>query len=214
MNDYYATGHYDGSRLLKTPIDPEVVQETFRRIHAKGVFDPRHERIIEGIASDGSVNSHGFSLAPAGAMWTAPLPLLWAHDWRTPLGEVVEIELIRNKLRFRARVATGVLPHADAAWHRISTGAALGISTGHDWLGVDQRPLRGGKLGSHFDAWHVAELSVCNGLCGANRNATIEFAATFNRPNAITLDPYAARWRTLHIDRRPVVRLRQPMEVR
>ena len=60
----------------------------------KGLFDPGHHRLIEGIAATAVLNKNGTILDPAGALFTLPVPLLFSHNWLRPIGRVTRARLL------------------------------------------------------------------------------------------------------------------------
>lgn len=202
MDDIVVLNHVDGEDFL-------AAMSTLKR---RGVFDRCDERYIEGCASSDSLNKNGYALNPAGAIWKCPLPLLWSHDWSAPLGLVDEVKHIGRFLMFRARLSN-TLPRAIEAWEKILRGEARCVSTGTGWKSSPTCISKNGDLLPHNTSheWVFSELSVCE--LGANRDAVIELAATYQRPRAaIALQPYATKWRTLHYDQRRSMRL-QPIHL-
>lgn len=64
------------------------------------------ERVIEGIASTPTPDRMGDIVDPMGAKFAVPMPLLWQHDSRQPIGEVTFAKATPAGIPFRARLAS------------------------------------------------------------------------------------------------------------
>lgn len=126
--------------------------QTFLRVKALNDGD---ERIIEGWATTPSEDRHGDVVAPEGAKFSLPHPLLFAHDHAQPIGSVITANVTRAGIRIRARLAKGVAK-AEEVWTLIREGALNSVSVGFRALKVS--PLPDG--GVRFDEWDWYETSV------------------------------------------------------
>jgi HK97 family phage major capsid protein len=120
------------------------------------------QRIIEGFASTPTPDRIGDVLEPAGARFSLPMPLLWHHDQREPIGEVIEASVTPAGIRIKARIATIAEPGAlqarvDEAWHSIKARLVRGLSVG--WKAIESLPIRG-SLGMRATKWDWAETSA------------------------------------------------------
>ena len=66
------------------------------------------ERWIEGWATTPSVDLVGDVVSPQGAVFSLPLPLLFAHRHDEPIGAVVRANASSAGIRIRARLTAGV----------------------------------------------------------------------------------------------------------
>src|SRR5262245_48921801 len=104
-------------------------------------------REIEGVATCLTADRMGDIVEPSGATFSLPLPLLWQHDTRQPIGEVVEARVLPTGILIRARIAKILEPGAlqtrvNEAWHSIKARLVKGLSVG--FRPTDLKPLRGG----------------------------------------------------------------------
>lgn len=133
-------------------------------------------RIIEGIASTPTPNSHGYALSSAGCCIRLPLPLLSSHGYfgdgrkmagtleQCRIGWVVWARKSREQILVRACVDEGY-EAADYAWKLIEAGELRAFS------GAASRDsyknLRGvADRVAFFDKWDLLEVSACR--AGAN----------------------------------------------
>jgi HK97 family phage major capsid protein len=121
------------------------------------------QRVIEGIATTPTPDRGGDVLLPAGAQFTLPMPLLWQHDQKQPIGEVFEASVTPQGIAIRARIAQLDVPgplrdRLETAWHSITSKPPLvrGLSIG--WVPLEAKPLPKGGL--HVNKWLWAETSA------------------------------------------------------
>lgn len=117
-------------------------------------------REIEGIATTPTADRNGDCVECSGAEFTLPLPLLWQHDQRDPVGEVFAAEVTPTGIHIKARFAQvsepGVLrDRLDYAWQSVKARLVRGLSIGFKPLAMAPR-----KGGQHITRWHWAELSA------------------------------------------------------
>ena len=86
--------------------------------------------IIEGIASTPSTDRMGDIVEPKGAQFKLPLPLLWQHNSREPIGHVIAANVTDAGIAIKAKIMKGVLPEIDRAWALIKSGLVRGLSIG------------------------------------------------------------------------------------
>lgn len=119
-------------------------------------------RVIEGIASTIDVDHSGDIVEPKGAEFSLPLPLLWQHDSRSPIGEVFEAKVTATGIRIKARIPRIAEPgklkdRIDEAWHTLKNRLVKGLSIGY-------KPLEAarieGTFGVHLLRWKWLELSA------------------------------------------------------
>jgi HK97 family phage prohead protease len=127
------------------------------------------ERIIEGIASTPSPDRMGDIVNPLGAKFNLPLPFLWQHNSREPIGHVIEAKATKDGIYFRAKIAQTDEPGKlkellDFAWQCIKMKLVAAVSIGFN-------PLKYAFLsegGIEFDEWDWFELSAVTIPCQAD----------------------------------------------
>lgn len=113
------------------------------------------KRKIRGLASSARVDRHGDIVEPDGGLWALPVPLLWGHSHKDPVGWVRSIDLTSKGLWIEAELAQGI-ERADSVWKMIETGLVDSFSIGF-------RPLKSEPLpsgGERFTKWELLEISV------------------------------------------------------
>lgn len=160
-------------------------------------------RVIEGIASTPTPDRYGDVVEPLGAKFKTPMPLLWQHDARQPVGQVEFAKPDEEGIPFRATIATidepGTLKdRLDEAWQSVKAKLVRAVSIGF-------RPIEYSFMddgGMHFLEWEWLELSLVT--IPANSEAT------FQTIKSIDTTTRAA----LGIGGGHVVRLSQPARAR
>lgn len=130
-------------------------------------------RVIEGIASTPTADRFGDVVEPMGAEFQLPIPLLWQHNSREPVGEVFEAKPTPDGIPFKARFAKvmepGVLKdRLDAAWQSVKYQLVKGVSIGFSEIETSQIK---DSWSYHFLKWAWLELSCVT--IPANVEATI-----------------------------------------
>lgn len=125
----------------------------------KGIDDDK--RVIRGLASTPTADKVGDVMEPMGAEYTLPIPLLWQHDMRQPIGHVTAARATPKGIEVEARILRIDEPgklrdRLDEAWHSVKHGLVRGLSIG--FRGKEATPIRGG--GMHFLKWVWHELST------------------------------------------------------
>jgi HK97 family phage major capsid protein/HK97 family phage prohead protease len=129
----------------------------------KAVDDARRE--LTGIATTPTPDRGGDIVEPLGAQFRLPLPLLWQHDQKQPIGEVYAAEVSPRGITIQARLAQVDEPGAlrdrlDEAWQSLKATPPLvrGLSIGYKPIAATPRP--GTRGGLHIKEWQWAEVSA------------------------------------------------------
>src|SRR5262245_18963678 len=135
-------------------------------------------RILEGIATTPRADRVGDIIEPQGAQFTLPLPLLWQHDQKQPIGEVIEADVSPAGIRIKARIAAVEEPGAlknrlDEAYQSLKAKLVRGLSIG--WTPIDVEPIPK-SFGIRAKKWQWAELSAVT--IPQNLDATIHAVKT------------------------------------
>lgn len=137
-------------------------------------FDDEKRRIT-GIATTPKTDRAGDIVMPEGAEYTLPIPLLWQHDSRQPIGHVIEAKVSKKGIEIVAEIAQGVHEDIDRAWKYIKAGLVRGLSIGFRGLEMEQIPNSWGVI---FERWAWLELSAVT--IPANEEATIQTIKQFD----------------------------------
>jgi HK97 family phage prohead protease len=126
-------------------------------------------RRITGIASTPKTDRAGDIVMPEGAKFTLPIPFLYQHDSRQPIGHVIEAKVTKKGIEIVAEIAQGVHEDIEKAWKYIKAGLVRGLSIG--FRGIDMEPIPH-SWGMIFETWEWLELSAVT--IPANADATIQ----------------------------------------
>lgn len=130
------------------------------------------QRIIEGIATTPTPDRVGDIVEPMGAKFKLPMPLLWQHDSRSPVGHVEFAKANKDGIPFKARIFSTetvgkVKERLDEAWESVKLGLVRAVSIG---FSIDAfEILKEG--GWRINEWEWLELSLVT--IPANADATI-----------------------------------------
>lgn len=132
------------------------------------------ERIITGLASTIEVDRMGDVVEPKGAVFKLPLPLLWQHNAREPIGHVIAAKVTGSGIEITAKIAKTDEPGKlkdllDYAWGCVKNQLVRGLSIGFD--AIEAARIEG-TYGLHFLSWEWLELSCVT--IPANASATIQ----------------------------------------
>jgi len=138
------------------------------------------DRVIVGIASTIEVDRMGDIVEPSGAEFTLPIPLLWQHNSREPIGEVFEAKVTKTGIEIKARVVKIDEPgklkdRLDEAWQSLKAKLVRGLSIGFDPL---ESARIEGTYGLRFIKWSWLELSCVT--IPANATASIQSIKSFD----------------------------------
>src|ERR1019366_10090559 len=79
------------------------MKRAYSLFHVKSVDE--EQRVIEGIETTPSTDRMGDIVEPEGAQFKLPIPLLWQHDSKQPVGEVVAAKATPDGITFQAQFA-------------------------------------------------------------------------------------------------------------
>ena len=91
------------------------------------------KRVIEGIANTADVDSYNTVLEPEGAEFRLPMPVLYQHNSKQPIGHVVDATVSKKGIRVKLQIAKpGIAGFIDEAWALIKNGLVQGLSVGFE----------------------------------------------------------------------------------
>lgn len=149
-----------------------MLKRAYSRLEIKSIDEA--QRIITGIATSASTDRMGDVVEPAGAQFELPIPLLWQHDSKQPIGNVTSAKATKNGIEITAQIASTDIPgqlkdRLDMAWQSIAMGLVRGLSIGFQSLEESYDKVTGGF---HFLEWLWLELSAVT--IPANQDASIQ----------------------------------------
>lgn len=130
---------------------------------------------LEGIATTPTPDRVDDVVEPKGAQFTLPVPFLWQHDKRQPIGSVVEAEVTDAGIKVVIQLvkpdeveSEELKKRLQEAWDSIKTGLVRGLSIG--FRGLEVADIQG-TWGYKFIKWDWYELSAVT--IPANQEASI-----------------------------------------
>ncbi len=130
-------------------------------------------RFLRGIATTPAPDRAGDIVEPLGVKFKNPLPLLWQHDSKQPVGQAKLGKATDAGISFEARIPKVSEPgklkdRLDEVWQSLKAGLVRGVSIG--FKAIELSFLKDG--GVHFLETEVLELSLVT--IPANAQATID----------------------------------------
>lgn len=139
-------------------------------------------RTITGIATTPTPDRVGDIVEPKGAQFKLPIPLLWQHDHRQPIGHVTAAKVTAKGIEITAKFVKveedGALrARLDEAWQSVKHGLVRGLSIGFKPL--EYQRLEDGSYGYRFLKWLWLELSAVT--IPANADCNIQTVKSIDR---------------------------------
>ena len=130
-------------------------------------------RVITGIATTPTPDRSGDIVEPDGAQFQLPIPLLWQHNSREPIGEVFAATVTADGIEIQARLANVDEPgklkdRLDEAWQSIKAKLVRGLSIG--FSSIEEAQIKE-TYSFRYIKWLWLELSAVT--IPANADATI-----------------------------------------
>jgi HK97 family phage prohead protease len=128
-------------------------------------------RVITGMASTPTPDRLEDVVEPKGAQFKLPIPLLWQHDSKQPIGHVTQASVSGAGIEIVAKIAKGVTAEIDRAWSLIKARLVSGLSIGFKAIDVEPVDKKSPFGGQRFTKWDFIELSAVT--IPANSECTI-----------------------------------------
>jgi len=131
------------------------------------------QRKFAGVASTPSTDRLGDIVEPEGAQFKLPLPMLWQHDSRDPVGWITAARVNSSGITVEGEIAKTDEPgelqnRLTKAWQMIKAKLVRGLSIG--FKEIESAEIKG-TWGTRFIKWEWLELSAVT--IPANAEATI-----------------------------------------
>jgi HK97 family phage major capsid protein/HK97 family phage prohead protease len=143
-----------------------IIHRAYSVLNVKAVHED--QRIIEGIASTPTPDRMQDVVELDGIEFDLPLPLLYQHNSRQPIGHVIDAKKTNGELRIKAQIAPDVATFITEAWALIKAKLVGGLSIGFRSLEESYNRDTGGF---HFLRTELVEISAVT--IPANAEATI-----------------------------------------
>lgn len=143
---------------------------------------------ITGIASTPKADRLGDILEPLGAHFQTPMPLLWNHSMKEPVGHVTFAKPQSDGIPFEARIplvkeAGRLKDRVEEAIHSLKYGLVTGVSVGFKALKDGAELMKTG--GMRFKQWEWLELSLVT--IPANSDAVIQAIKSIDQQHMAAL---------------------------
>lgn len=143
------------------------------------------KRTFKGIASTPSLDRASDVMVSKGAKFTLPMPLLFHHDPKSVIGQVISAQVTNKGIEVEISLPLitedGALKaRVDEAYQSLKYGLVKGLSVGFipNWDGVEYTP----DGGVQFNEWEWYELSLVTIPC--NRDAETDFSKAYEEYKA------------------------------
>jgi HK97 family phage prohead protease len=157
---------------MQTETSPEVITRGYSKIDIRAFTEDENNYYITGLATTPTPDRLGDIIDPMGAKFALPLPLLWQHDSRSPIGNVTNAKATKSGIPITAAIPkvkeAGILQdRINEAVQSIKYKLVAGLSIGFRAVNNAMEFLETG--GIKFNETEVMELSVvtipCNSDC-------------------------------------------------
>jgi HK97 family phage prohead protease len=137
----------------------QIIHRAYSTLEIKAAADD--DQTFYGIASTPTLDSQGDVMIPEGAEYTLPLPLLWQHNAKEPVGHVTAARITDKGIEVTAKIlrikeAGRLKDRLDEAYQSIKYGLVRGLSIG--FRGLQAEPIKAG--GRKYIRWKLLELSA------------------------------------------------------
>jgi HK97 family phage prohead protease len=157
-----------------------------QRIRAYSVLDIKASddnggrRVFTGVATTPSTDRVGDIVEPKGAEFELPIPLLWQHNSREPIGWVTDAKVSDNGIEIVGEVANVMTPgklkdRLDEAWQMLIAKLVRGLSIG--FQGIESNRIEN-TYSYRFVRWAWYELSAVT--IPANMDCSITAIKSFD----------------------------------
>lgn len=184
--------------------DFEPATRMWAQLDIKSIADnPDGEMELEGMASTPSTDRMGDVVDPMGATFNLPMPLLYQHNSRQPIGLVHYAKPTKKGIPFKATIArAGIAPFIDEARALIKALLIRGVSIGFRPMKDGMEPLdpKDPWGGQHYKAWEWLELSAVT--IPANMEATIQTVKSLDQ-NALAATGDKVRSKQVRLTQEP-----------
>ena len=149
-------------------------QRAYATLQIKSFDEQR--RTFKGVATTPTADRMGDVVEPLGAQFKLPLPLLWQHDHRDPIGWVTAASVTAKGIEVEGEIAS-VPPDSPLAarlanaWAMVRAKLVRGLSIGFRSVGEKGVEVLPEGRGLRFKTWEWLELSAVT--IPANAEATI-----------------------------------------
>jgi HK97 family phage prohead protease len=137
-------------------------ERAYSTLEIKAAASRGGKRVFSGIASTPTTDHDGDIMEPKGAEFDLPMPLLWHHDAKAPIGWIHSAKPTDKGIEVEGEIAQldepGTLKsRLDEAWQSLQLKLVRGLSIG--FRGLESSNIKG-TFGLHYTRWKWLELSA------------------------------------------------------
>lgn len=152
-------------------MDPRLTNKAYGQFEVKAVDEEK--RILRGIATTPNPDRVNDTVDPQGAVFKLPIPFLWQHDHRQPIGNVTSARVTSKGIEVEIQLVKIASPsqlsaRLEEAWESIKAGLVRGLSIG--FSPIKYAFLENG--GVDYQEWSFNELSAVTIPCNADASIT------------------------------------------
>jgi HK97 family phage prohead protease len=160
-----------------------TMKRGYATLELKAIDDANGKRLFTGIASTISTDRMDDIVVSSGAKFKLPIPLLWQHNSREPIGWVTAVRPTPAKIEVDCEIHNEVEPgklkdRLDEAWQSVKAMLVRGLSIGFDPIETSRIE---GTYGLKYLSWDWLELSCvtipANADCSIQSIKAIDIAA-------------------------------------
>ncbi len=160
-----------------------ALHKSFGSFEIKSVDEEK--RTFKGVASTPNQDRAKDIMVPTGAKFTLPIPLLYHHDHKSPVGHVTDVIVKSDRIEVEIHIPKikeeGALKaRIDEAYQSLMYDLVKGLSVGFIPNWDDAEMIKGG--GIKFNDWEFYELSLVTIPC--NRESETDFRKAFEEHKA------------------------------
>jgi HK97 family phage major capsid protein/HK97 family phage prohead protease len=149
------------------------IVRAYSTLEIKATSENGGKRMFSGIASTPSTDRMGDIVEPKGAQFKLPIPLLWQHDSRQPIGWIHRAKVTDAGIEVEGEIADiaeegSLRERLREAWHSLKIKLVRGLSIGFN--PIEMAEIKG-TWGYRFTKWEWLELSAVT--IPANQDASI-----------------------------------------
>jgi HK97 family phage prohead protease len=166
-------------------------QRAWATLEIKSMSDAGGKRKFTGVASTPSVDRGDDVVDPEGCSATLPLPFLWMHNAKDPVGWVTAMRISKKGIEVDVEIADIDEPgqlkdRLTLCWQMLRTKLVRGLSIG--FLPIESSRIEG-TYGTHYLKWEMYELSAVvipmNAQCGITSIKALDLRQTAARDRKI-----------------------------
>ncbi len=148
-----------------------TINRAYSTFEIKAMEDKNGKRTFSGLATTPSVDRMGDIVEPKGAEFKLPIPFLWQHNSREPIGWITSAKVTDKGIEVEGEVAKVDKPgklkdRLDEAWDTLEAKLVRGLSIG--FSPIESARIEG-TYAQRFIKWLWLELSAvtvaANGDC-------------------------------------------------